>query len=158
VTHPGLNTCCFDVRICLRLSTPSVLNMCLAMQLASGQYVRAQHVFNDRTSHPVGRLTQCFHSSDHPGLMDCFKLQWQTHGVKHPLHAYDSLLPIRLDVTVVWHTQVMLDDMSAAYDALKMNKMPCLPPVGIQYPDFARWQIANIQSAKVKAQVRIPSE
>ena len=53
--------------------------------------------------------------------------------------------------------QVMLDDVCAAYDALRVNKTPRLPMVRLQYPDFAAWQSRQLQSTSLLRQVRPPS-
>ena len=47
----------------------------------------------------------------------------------------------------------MLDDVCAAYDALRVNKTPRLPMVRLQYPDFATWQSKQLQSTSLLRQV-----
>ncbi len=50
--------------------------------------------------------------------------------------------------------QVMLDDVCAAYDALRIGKTPRLPMVRLQYPDFATWQARQLLSSSLLHQVR----
>lgn len=52
------------------------------------------------------------------------------------------------------HVQVMLDDVCAAYDALRVGKTPRLPMVRLQYPDFAAWQARQLLSSSLLRQVR----
>ena len=49
--------------------------------------------------------------------------------------------------------QVMLDDVCAAYDALRLGKTPRLPMVRLQYPDFATWQARQLVSSSLLHQV-----
>ena len=56
---------------------------------------------------------------------------------------------------IVLHAQVMLDDVCAAYDALRISKTPRLPMVRLQYPDFATWQARQLLSSSVLHQVRL---
>ena len=51
------------------------------------------------------------------------------------------------------HMQVMLDDVCAAYDALRVGKTPRLPMVRLQYPDFATWQARQLVSSSLLHQV-----
>ena len=50
--------------------------------------------------------------------------------------------------------QVLLDDMSEAYNALRAGRTPVLPLVRLQYPDFAAWQIRHLASPAVQRQVQ----
>ena len=50
--------------------------------------------------------------------------------------------------------QVLLDDMSEAYNALRAGRPPCAPLVRLQYPDFAAWQIRHLASPAVQRQVQ----
>lgn len=47
----------------------------------------------------------------------------------------------------------MLDDLTGAYNALRMGQAPRLPMVRLQYPDFAAWQFQRLQSSTVQRQV-----
>jgi hypothetical protein len=47
----------------------------------------------------------------------------------------------------------MLDDLTGAYNALHIGKMPRLPLVRMQYPDFAAWQAKQLQNTSVQRQV-----
>ena len=47
----------------------------------------------------------------------------------------------------------MLDELSEAYNALRLGKSPCLPLVRLQYPDFAAWQARRAQSPAILRQV-----
>ena len=49
--------------------------------------------------------------------------------------------------------QVMLDELSEAYSALRVGKAPVLPLVRLQYPDFAAWQSRRSQSPAILRQV-----
>ena len=48
---------------------------------------------------------------------------------------------------------MMLDELSEAYNALRLGKAPRLPLVRLQYPDFAAWQARRAQSPAILRQV-----
>ena len=50
--------------------------------------------------------------------------------------------------------QVMLDEVSYAYNELRLNKAARLPLVRLQYPDFAVWQACRVESSSLQRQVR----
>lgn len=47
----------------------------------------------------------------------------------------------------------MLDELSEAYNALRLGNAPSLPLVRLQYPDFAAWQERRAQSPAILRQV-----
>lgn len=49
--------------------------------------------------------------------------------------------------------QVMLDELSEAYNALRLGKAPSLPLVRLQYSDFAAWQCRRASSPAILRQV-----
>ena len=51
--------------------------------------------------------------------------------------------------------QVMLDEVSYAYNELRANKAARLPLVRLQYPDFAVWQACRVESSSLQRQVRL---
>lgn len=56
-------------------------------------------------------------------------------------------------VLSVRHAQVLLLEMCAAYNALRAGEQPELPPVRLQYPDFAAWHARRAASDAVARQV-----
>lgn len=48
----------------------------------------------------------------------------------------------------------MLDELSEAYNALRLGNAPSLPLVRLQYPDFAAWQDRRAQSPAILRQVK----
>ena len=56
-------------------------------------------------------------------------------------------------VLSLWHVQVLLLEMCAAYNALRAGEQPELPPVRLQYPDFAAWHARRAASDVVARQV-----
>ena len=51
--------------------------------------------------------------------------------------------------------QVMLDEVSYAYNELRLSKAARLPLVRLQYPDFAVWQACRVESSSLQRQVRL---
>lgn len=51
--------------------------------------------------------------------------------------------------------QVMLDEVSFAYNELRANKAARLPLVRLQYPDFAVWQACRVESSSLQRQVSL---
>ncbi len=68
------------------------------------------------------------------------------------LHFFES----ETDVGGLWLRQVMLDELSEAYSALRLGKAPVLPLVRLQYPDFAAWHARRSQSPAILRQVGGP--
>ncbi len=49
-----------------------------------------------------------------------------------------------------WSMGIFLSEMSAAYEALVHKREPDLPPLPIQYADYAAWQRQNLQQAELE--------
>jgi len=52
-----------------------------------------------------------------------------------------------------WSTQVFLRELGTLYNALSAGRKPELPPLPIQYADFAWWQRQALQGEKLQAQI-----
>jgi len=61
---------------------------------------------------------------------------------------------IRLAHMLHGRPQALLLDLCAAYKALRAGAEPELPPVRLQYPDFAAWQQRRAASSAVARQAR----
>ena len=54
-----------------------------------------------------------------------------------------------------WSMGVLSTELAAVYNALKAGRPPPdLPPLPVQYADFAAWQRARLDSGELGAQVR----
>ena len=54
-----------------------------------------------------------------------------------------------------WSMGVLSSELAAMYNALKAGRpAPELPPLPVQYADFAAWQRARLESGELEAQVR----
>lgn len=56
-------------------------------------------------------------------------------------------------VTDGWSTSVICRELSAAYNAFAQDRTPELPPMPIQYADFAGWQRKWLAAGNMKTQV-----
>jgi amino acid adenylation domain-containing protein len=54
-------------------------------------------------------------------------------------------------ITDGWSVQVMIHEMSAIYTALCRGERPPLPPLALQYKDYAHWQHASMASPAMAA-------
>ncbi len=52
-----------------------------------------------------------------------------------------------------WSVAVLLDELVTIYQALAEERQPDLPPLLIQYADFAAWQLERIQSGELSNQI-----
>ncbi|PTL74929.1 non-ribosomal peptide synthetase, partial [Vitiosangium sp. GDMCC 1.1324] len=53
-----------------------------------------------------------------------------------------------------WSTGVLVREVATLYAAFASGQRPALPPLPIQYPDFARWQRSWLRGEALDAQVR----
>jgi amino acid adenylation domain-containing protein len=67
----------------------------------------------------------------------------------------DHLLLITLHHVVSdgWSQGVLVRELSALYGALSEGRAPVLPPLPVQYADFAVWQLAWLQGERLEAQL-----
>ncbi|MFJ1932380.1 non-ribosomal peptide synthase/polyketide synthase [Kitasatospora sp. NPDC088160] len=56
-------------------------------------------------------------------------------------------------VTDGWSMGVVLDELCTGYEALARGAAPDLPPVAVQYPDFAVWQREQLSGARLEGQL-----
>jgi hypothetical protein len=52
-----------------------------------------------------------------------------------------------------WSVAVLLKELTAIYQALAAGQEPDLPPLPIQYADFAAWQLQRVESEEIAEQV-----
>ncbi|HEX6202795.1 MAG TPA: amino acid adenylation domain-containing protein, partial [Thermoanaerobaculia bacterium] len=50
----------------------------------------------------------------------------------------------------VWSRSVFLAELAAVYDALAAGRRPALPPLALQYPDFADWQRRRLAGERLE--------
>jgi amino acid adenylation domain-containing protein len=50
--------------------------------------------------------------------------------------------------------EIFVRELSACYTAAQAGQPPALPPIPLQYPDFARWQREMVRSERLRQQVR----
>jgi aspartate racemase len=63
------------------------------------------------------------------------------------------LLTLHHIITDGWSTGVLLQEMGAHYDAFAQGAVPSLPPLPIQYADFAEWQREWLQGEVLASQI-----
>ncbi len=63
--------------------------------------------------------------------MKLFRLQQKEHALVLTMHHI---------VSDGWSIDIFLNELAAAYTARRENRAPDLPPLVIQYPDYAQWQ------------------
>ena len=63
------------------------------------------------------------------------------------------LLVMHHTVTDGWSTSIICKELSAAYNAFVQDRTPVLPPMPIQYADFAGWQRKWLAQGNMKTQV-----
>ena len=85
-------------------------------------------------------------------------MRWHTvdgvDGFRHSLLHGDSVVKrVRAPVLRLLCVQVLLLEMCVAYNALRAGEQPELPPVRLQYPDFAAWHARRAASDAVVRQV-----
>jgi hypothetical protein len=51
-----------------------------------------------------------------------------------------------------WGARLLLDELSSAYRALSEGSAPDLPPLAIQYGDYAIWEVDRLESGELDAQ------
>ena len=53
-----------------------------------------------------------------------------------------------------WGARLLLDELSAAYRALADEREPDLPPLAVQYGDYAAWEVERFESGELEPQQR----
>ncbi|HEU5186256.1 MAG TPA: condensation domain-containing protein [Gemmatimonadaceae bacterium] len=51
-----------------------------------------------------------------------------------------------------WGARLLLDELSLAYQALGQGRQPELPPLPIQYGDYAAWEVERLDSGELESQ------
>ncbi|MFF2073696.1 non-ribosomal peptide synthase/polyketide synthase [Kitasatospora sp. NPDC058162] len=73
--------------------------------------------------------------------------------LRESAHSHVLLLTAHHIVTDGWSMGVVLDELCTAYRALARGAEPQLPPVAVQYPDFAAWQREQHSGARADRQL-----
>jgi len=68
-------------------------------------------------------------------------------------HEHELLLTMHHMVTDDWSYGIFTQELEAFYTAYIDGRPPSLPPLEIQYADYASWQLKNIGSEELQAQI-----
>jgi amino acid adenylation domain-containing protein len=77
----------------------------------------------------------------------------RAHLMHVATHRWVLALTIHHIVCDGWSMSVFFDELSALYDAFARSKASPLPPLAIQYPDFAAWQRSGASLERIDEQL-----
>ncbi|HSU17605.1 non-ribosomal peptide synthetase [Longimicrobium sp.] len=78
----------------------------------------------------------------------------RTLALSHPVPEHVLALNVHHALADGWSLGIILREASAAYETIARGEEPELPPVSLQYGDFAAWQRAHLTPERIAVEAR----